>query len=223
MYKILIAEDDAIIARTLADHLRQWEYEVECVEDFKEVLGHYVRFDPQLVLMDVSLPFRNGFHWCEKIRALSKVPVIFISSVSDNMSIVMAVSMGGDDFIAKPFDLAVVTAKIKALLRRTYAFSGQLHVLERGGAILHLDDAAVEYQGQKTELTKNEFKILRILMENPGRILSRETIMERLWESDSFIDDNTLTVNMARLRKKLEGVGLSDFIVTKKGMGYLVE
>ncbi len=223
MYKILIVEDDMVIAKSLKNHLDQWNYETEYITDFHDVIAQFIRFDPQLVLMDISLPFFNGYHWCEEIRKLSQVPVIFISSMSDNMNIVMAVNMGGDDFIAKPFDLGVIVAKVQALIRRAYSFSGQMNVIERNEAILNLNDATVEYRKEKIELTKNEFKILQILMENAGRTLSRDVIMARLWESDSFIDDNTLTVNMTRLRKKLENIGLGDFIKTKKGIGYRVE
>lgn len=223
MYKILIVEDDLTIAKTIQSHLIKWDYTVRCITDFKNVQEEFVAFEPHLVLMDILLPFYNGFHWCTQIRAISKVPIIFLSSASDNMNIVMAMNMGGDDFIEKPFDLNVLTAKIQALLRRTYSFQGQLSVLEYQGVILNLNDASVVFQDQKLELTKNDFKILQLLMENAGKIVKRERIMERLWESDEFIDDNTLTVNITRLRKKLEGIGVRDFIVTKKGIGYLIE
>lgn len=223
MYKILIIEDDLTIAKTIEAHLQKWDYEVRCIENFKIVREEFVAFEPQLVLMDILLPFYNGFHWCTQIRSISKVPIVFLSSASDNMNIVMAMNMGGDDFIEKPFDLNVMTAKIQALLRRTYSFQGQLNVLEYKGVILNLNDAVLIFNNEKIELTKNEFKILQLLMENAGKIIKRERIMERLWESDEFIDDNTLTVNMTRLRKKLEGVGIRGFISTKKGIGYLVE
>lgn len=223
MYRILIVEDDLTIAQTIKRHLEKWDYEVKCVEEFKNVQEEFIAFDPQLVLMDILLPFYNGFHWCTQIRKISKTPIVFLSSASDNMNIVMAMNMGGDDFIEKPFDLNVLTAKIQALLRRTYSFQGQMNVLEYKGVILNLNDAAVTYEGKSLELTKNDFKILQILMENVGKIVRRDRIMERLWESDEFIDDNTLTVNMTRLRRKLEDIGLVDFIVTRKGIGYLIE
>lgn len=183
----------------------------------------YTAFDPQLVIMDIILPFYNGFHWCTQIRQISSVPILFLSSASDNMNIVMAMNMGGDDFVEKPFDLNVLTAKIQALLRRAYSFTGQLNVLEYRDVILNLNDAAVTFHGERMELTKNDFKILQILMENAGKIVKRDRIMERLWESDEFIDDNTLTVNMTRLRKKLESIGICGFIATKKGIGYVIE
>lgn len=223
MYRILIVEDDMIIARLVKNHIESWGYEAECVKDFKDVLSAFVSFNPQLVLLDIYLPFYNGYHWCSEIRKLSKVPIIFISSASDNMNIVMAVNMGGDDFIVKPFDLNVLTAKVQALLRRTYDFAGQGNLLEHKGAILNLGDSTLTYNGKRVELSKNENKILKILLENKGRAVSRDTIMTGLWETDSYIDDNTLTVNITRLRKKLQDVGLSNFIVTKKGIGYLVE
>jgi len=187
------------------------------------VADQVLRAEPQLVLLDIALPFYNGFHWCSEIRKFSKVPIIFISSASDNMNIVMAMNMGGDDFIAKPFDLHVLTAKVGALLRRTYSFQGQVNVLEHNGVVLNLNDATLTYQNHKIELTKNDFKIVQLLMENAGRVVSRDEMMQRLWESDQFIDDNTLTVNITRLRKKLAEAGLKQWIVTKKGLGYLVE
>ena len=222
MYKILIIEDDQIIAKALKNHLDKWELETQIVEDFHHILDQFVTYDPQLVLLDISLPFFNGYHWCSEIRKISKVPIIFISSTSDNMNIVMAMNMGGDDFIAKPFDLTVVVAKIQALLRRTYSLQGQVSLLEHKGAILNLSDASILYADQKVDLSKNEFKTLQILLENKGKVVSRDVIMKRLWDSDCFVDDNTLTVNIARLRKKLDEAGLADFIATKKGIGYLI-
>lgn len=222
MYKVLIIEDDFTIASTLKNHIQTWGYEVEYIKDFKNVLSEFAAFNPQMILLDISLPFFNGYHWCGEIRKVSKVPIIFISSTSDNMNIVMAMTQGGDDFIAKPFDLNVLMAKVQALLRRTYDFAGQTNLLEQNGAILNLGDATLTYKDEKVELTKNEFKILQLLLENKGKAVSRDTIMTRLWETDSYVDDNTLTVNVTRLRKKLEDAGLSDFITTKKGIGYLV-
>ena len=223
MYKILIVEDDETIAGGLKTHLEKWNYQTECMTDFKDVMGKFLEFEPQLVLLDIVLPFFNGFHWCQEIRKISKVPIIFLSSVNDNMNIVMAMNMGGDEFIEKPFDLNVVTAKVQAVLRRTYEFRGTADIMEWNGAILNLADATVLYQDQKQELMKNEFKILQMLLENTGKIVSRESIMTRLWGSNEFIDDNTLTVNVARLRKKMEQIGLGGKIITKKGIGYMVE
>lgn len=221
--KVFIVEDDAVIAGAVAEHIAAWGCQVHLVSDFKNVLGEFAEFDPQLVLMDIGLPFYNGYYWCSRIRQISKVPIIFISSASDNMNIVMAVNMGADDFIAKPFDLEVLTAKVRALLRRTYDFGGSGRLIQHGGAVLNLDDGTLSYQGERLELTKNEFRIMQVLMENKGRTVSRDALMQRLWESDSFIDENTLTVNVARLRRKLDGCGLEGFIVTKKGQGYLVQ
>lgn len=223
MYKVLIVEDDEIIAKSIANYLNNWDYEVKCVFDFRKVIDEFIEFNPQLVLLDISLPFYNGYHWCNEIRKISKVPIIFISSASDNMNIIMAMDIGGDDYIVKPFDLSVLIAKVNALIRRTYSFQGQVNVLERNGVILNLNDVCVIYKDKKMELTKNDFKILQILMENPGKVVSRNEIMMRLWDSDSFIDDNTLTVNVNRLRKKLEEIGIYDFIITKKGLGYMVK
>lgn len=196
MYKIFMVEDDEIIARSIREHLQAWNYDVCCVEDFSNVVAEFVRFDPQLVLMDITLPFFNGYHWCSEIRKISKVPVIFLSSAADNMNIVMAVNMGADDFIPKPFDLEVLTVKIQAMLRRSYDFAGTGSMLEHKGAILNLNETTLTYQEQKIELTKNEFRILEILMENKEKVVSRETLMTRLWESDNYVDENTLSVNV---------------------------
>ena len=222
MQKILIVEDDMVIANVLKQHLQKWNYEVKTVSDFKNVMECFLEFDPHMVLMDISLPFFNGYHWCTEIRKRSQIPVIFLSAASDNMNIVMAISMGGDDFIAKPFDLTVVTAKIQAWMRRTYTFQNQIHVLERQGVVLNIGSAELSYQNKKIELTKNDFKIMQIVMEYAPNVVPREEIMKRLWESDEFIDDNTLTVNITRLRKKLEENGIDDFIRTRKGIGYYI-
>ncbi|MBV7275928.1 response regulator transcription factor [Clostridium sp. PL3] len=223
MYKILIVEDDMTIAKAIKNCLCKWNYEAEYIEDFKDVTTQFVKFDPQLVLLDISLPFFNGYHWCNEIRKISKVPIIFISSMADSMNIIMAVNMGGDDFVAKPFDLNILVAKVQAMIRRSYSFGGKLEVIEHKGVVLNISNATLEYENSKIELTKNEFKILQILLENVGKAIPRDTIMTRLWESDSYIDDNTLTVNVTRLRKRLSDVGISDFIKTKKGIGYVVE
>ena len=223
MYRIFLVEDDQSIAGAVAKHLDSWGWEVHRVMDFQRVLEEFQAFGPHLVLLDIGLPFRNGYHWCAGMRKVSRVPIVFLSSASDNMNIVMAMNMGGDDFVAKPFDLDVLTAKIQALLRRTYDFGGAAPLLECRGAVLDTGDNTLTYQGQKLELTRNEYRILQVLLEQKGRTVSRDTLMRKLWETDSFVDENTLTVNMARLRRKLEGIGLTDFIRTKKGLGYLIE
>ena len=210
-------------AAALQKHLTTWGFDVRCAEDFRNVLTECTAFDPQLVLLDITLPFYNGYHWCQELRRVSNVPVVFISSASDNMNIVMAMNMGGDDFIAKPFDLNVLLAKIQAILRRTYDFAAPAPTLEHRGAVLNTADASLMYQGQRIELTKNDYRILQTLLERKGSVVSRETLMEKLWETDSFVDENTLTVNIARLRRKLEAAGLSDYITTTKGLGYLIE
>lgn len=222
MYRIFLVEDDETIARLIKKHLEKWEYEVSTVQDFGNVLGEFAACDPQLVLLDIRLPFYNGYHWCAQIRQVSKVPIIFLSSVSDNMNIVMAMNMGADDFIPKPFDLEVLTAKVQALLRRSYDFAGSSSMLEHKGMLLNLSDATILYQEQKVELTKNELKILQTLIENKTQVVTRETLMTRLWESDMYVDENTLSVNVNRLRKKLTSIGLEDSILTKKGIGYQI-
>ena len=223
MYRIYIIEDDSIIAGKIKEHMTNWGFEARCASDFRNIMGEFAEYDPHMVLLDISLPFFNGYHWCEEIRRVSKVPVIFLSSAADNMNIIMAMSMGGDDFIAKPFDMNVLVAKVQAVLRRTYDFGGQTQLIEHRGALLNMSDASLLYNGEPVELTRNDYKILLTLMENRGSIVSRETLMEKLWETDCFVDENTLTVNIARLRKKLDSAGLTGFITTKKGIGYIVE
>lgn len=222
MYRIYLVEDDEMIAGLMKKHLESWGYQVDIVKDFTNVLGEFAKLNPQLVLLDLKLPFFNGFHWCEEIRKLSQVPVIFVSSAADNMNMVMAMARGADDFIAKPFDLDVLVAKVQAILRRTYSFGKSSNILEHKGAVLNLGSGSLTVGEESLELTRNELKILQILFEHNGKAVSRDAIMTKLWENDSFVDDNTLTVNMTRLRKKLGGIGLRNFIVTKKGMGYMV-
>lgn len=223
MYKIFIIEDDAAIAAAVADYIASWGWEARRADDLTRVMEEFAAFAPHLVLLDIGLPYRNGYHWCAEIRKLSRAPIIFLSSASDKMNVVMAMNMGGDDFIAKPFDLEVLAAKIQALLRRTYDFGALAPLLECRGAVLDTGDNTLRYEGQSLDLSRNEYRILQVLLEQKGRTVSREKLMLRLWETDSFVDENTLTVNMARLRRKLEGLGLTDFIRTKKGLGYLIE
>lgn len=220
MHKILLVEDDEVIRQQVKKMLEQWGYEVVLVEDFMEVLSIFVKVEPHLVLMDIGLPLFNGYHWCQEIRKVSKVPIMFLSSRDQAMDIVMAINMGGDDFVTKPFDQNVLLAKIQGLLRRSYEFGKDQSLLEYMGVILNLKAMDLVYQGEVVSLTKNEFQILQVLFERSGNIVSREDLMKELWNSDFFIDDNTLSVNVARLRKKLEAVGLKDFIGTKKGVGY---
>lgn len=223
MYKMLIVEDDSTIADEVAAQIAPWGIEAKKADDLRNVMQVFAKFQPHIVLLDISLPFFNGYHWCEQIRAVSKVPVIFISSASDNMNIVMAMNLGADDFVSKPFDMNVLTAKVRALLRRTYDFGASVPLLEHKGAILNTGDGSLSVNGEKVSLSKNEYRILLCLMENKGKTVSREKLMERLWQTDQFIDENTLTVNVNRLRKKLDAAGLADFIETKFGVGYIVD
>ena len=223
MYQIMIVEDDATMAEMMKRQLEAWGHQVHVAEQFQDILGEFTACAPHMVLMDIMLPCYDGYHWCREIRQVSQVPIIFLSSASDNMNLIMAMNMGGDDFIAKPFDWNVLLAKIQALLRRTYDFGGQTALLEHRDAILNTADAVLTYHGERIDLTKNEYRILQALLEQKGKVVSRETLMERLWATDSFVDENTLTVNVNRLRKKLDKAGLHDFIRTKVGMGYLVE
>ena len=223
MYRMLIVEDDKGIADAIKIQAEMWDLQVSCVDNFRNVMSEFAMLDPHIVLLDISLPFFNGYHWCTEIRKVSKVPIIFISSASDNMNMVMAMNMGADDFIAKPFDQSVLMAKIQAMLRRTYDFSASVPILEHRGALLNTGDNTLTFNGEKISLSKNEYKILNILMESKGKVVSRERLMELLWETDCFVDENTLSVNVGRLRKRLDAVGLEDFITTKFGVDYLIE
>ncbi len=222
-YKVLIIEDDEVIAEIVKEALERWGYQAGLIQDFRNVTEEVAQFRPDLILLDINLPFYNGFYWCRELRQFTKVSVIFLSSADDNMNIVMAMDMGGDDFIAKPFDINVLLAKVNAVIRRSYDYQGKVNALSVGDVVLNLDDAAVTYQGEKIELTNNEYKIFKLLMQNRGKMVSRDAIMACLWESEEFVDDNTLTVNVARIRKKLKNIGIDDMIKTKKGVGYLIE
>lgn len=223
MYRILIIEDDFSMAQAMKKQIESWGNEVFLITDFQNVISEFAKINPHMALVDIMLPFFNGYHWCSEIRKISNVPVVFISSASDNMNIVMAMNMGGDDFIAKPVDLNVMMAKVQALLRRTYDMTNKIPLLEHRGAILDLGDGSLIWQGERINLTKNEFRMLQTLMENKGKIVSRDQLMTRLWQDDCYVEENTLTVNMGRLRKKLEGAGLKEFITTKIGSGYIIE
>lgn len=223
MYKILIVEDDFTIADSISTHLDKWGFQTKCAEDFRNITDIFTAYAPDLVLMDINLPFYNGFHWCSEIRRLSTTPIIFISSISDNMNIVMAMNMGGDEYIEKPFDINVLTAKIQALLRRTYALPRQRNILSYRELALNLNNTTLTCNNQDISLTKNEYMILQLLMEKHGTVVSRDELMEKLWGNEEFIDDNTLTVNVTRVRKKLESAGCTDYLKTKKGIGYLLE
>lgn len=223
MFKILIVEDDPKLREITLENIVKWGFNGCCVQDFNHVFDEFVKYEPHLVLMDINLTAFDGYYWCNKIREVSKVPIIFISSRNTNMDIIMAVNMGGDDYIQKPFSLDVLIAKINALLRRTYNYANAVaNIIEHKGVVLNLKDNSVIFQHEKLELTKNEFKILYTLMKDNGEIISRDTIMRALWEDESFVDDNTLTVNINRLRKKLEDLGLVGYIQTKKGQGYVI-
>jgi DNA-binding response OmpR family regulator len=221
-YRILIVEDDFALAQVMKQQIEAWDNEVCLVKDFQNVIPTFVEYDPALVLLDIMLPFYNGYYWCSEIRRISHVPIVFISSASDNMNIVMAMNMGADDFIAKPVDPMVMNAKIQAILRRTYDLAGKVPVIEHKGVVLNLNDGVAFYQGQQVELTKNEFRIFRVLMENRGKVVSRDLLMTRLWQDDCYVEENTLTVNVTRLRKKLESMGVTDLIQTKVGSGYII-
>lgn len=222
MYRILIVEDDRGIAGEVEQRIKSWDMDAKCAGDFRNVTAEFAEYEPHLVLLDISLPYMNGYHWCREIRKVSRVPIVFISSAADNMNIIMAMNMGADDFIAKPFDGEVLIAKVQALLRRSYDFGESMPVLEHRGAMLNTGDGSFFYGEKKLALSKNEYRILQTLMQSKGRVVSREKLMEALWQTDEYVDENALTVNVGRLRKKLENAGLTDFIETKFGVGYWI-
>ncbi len=222
--KVMIVEDDKAIRELLAEALKRWNFDVVALETFEHILEDFLRERPQIILLDINLPIFDGFYWCNKIREISQVPIIFISSRESNMDMIMAMNMGGDDFIQKPFDTEVLIAKIRALLRRSYSYTEtQTNVLEYKGVILNLHDLNIYYGEQKVELTKTEFVIFQLLMKHAGSVVSRNKIMRTLWKQEQFIDNNTLSVNIARIRKKLAQLGIEDFITTKKGEGYIIK
>lgn len=221
-YKVLIIEDDLNAAQSISNFLGAWGFQCEYLKDFGQVIEQFIRFKPEIVLLDITLPHYNGYHWCEEIRKISKVPIIFISSISDNLNMILAMNMGGDDFVVKPFDLNFLLAKINSLLRRTYDFQGAMNVVVCGDVILDLDNAKLQYNGAVLELSRNDFIILKELMSHSGKSVSRDALMQALWNDNTFVDDNTLTVNVTRVRNKLNKIGLENFIITRKGMGYQV-
>ena len=223
MYKIFIVEDDKGIADGIASCLGNWGMEGRTVSDFMKVIEEVNEYEPHLIIMDITLPYMGGYHWCQEIRKTSSVPIIFISSATDNMNIIMAINMGADDFIAKPFDQSVLIAKVTALLRRTYDFSQASATLEVAGAVLNTNNNTLTYNGTEIDLARNEYRILLTLVQNKNKVVSSEKLMEALWETDCYVDENTLTVNVGRLRKTLEGIGLKDLIKTKFGVGYILE
>lgn len=224
MYKILLIEDDLSLSKNISINIKKWDYEIKTIENFQNILEEFIEYKPDLVLLDITLPYFDGFYWCKKIRDISKVPIIFLSSRDSNMDIIMAVNMGADDFIKKPFSTEILLAKIQAILRRAYSYSDELSdIIEVNSAILNISDSTITYGNNSKELTKNEFKILQILMKNNGHIVSRDNLMRFLWDSEYYISENTLTVNINRLRKSLKDIGLIDFIITKKSQGYMIK
>ncbi|MDO4492306.1 MAG: response regulator transcription factor [Clostridia bacterium] len=221
-YKVLIVEDDRSVSDALEDCLSGWEMEPRSVRDFKNVMGEFRAFAPHLVLMDIGLPYLDGYSLCKSIRAESSAPVIFISAASENMNIVMAMELGADDFIVKPFDRSVLIAKLRAHLRRAYEFADRQPELRLSDAVLDTGEHCLKRNGERIELTKNEYRILHVLLTQKGKLVRRDTLMEALWQTDSFVDENTLTVNVARLRKKLAAAGLGDPVRTRFGEGYIL-
>lgn len=223
MFKIMIVEDEESISELLSDSLQKWNFDTYCVTNFNTILEEFTRYSPHLILLDINLPIYDGFYWCQKIREVSKVPIIFISSRNINMDMIMSMNMGGDDFVNKPFSMDILIAKINALLRRTYNYSEQTsNLLTHNGLILNMENSSFQVEDETVDLSKNEFKLLFHLLKNNGKIVSRDKLLRALWDDERFVDDNTLTVNINRLRKKIEQAGLSNYIETKIGQGYII-
>lgn len=224
MIDIFIVEDDKALSREIKTHLSKWGYNVHEVENLEDITNEVIKANPKLILMDINLPCYDGFYWCSQIRNFMKVPIIFISSRDSDMDIVMSINLGGDDYITKPFSPQVLVAKVQAILRRTYSYNNNLNsdIIKYKDVILNILESKIYFKEKFVELTKNEFKIINILIKNQGNIVNRDTIIEELWDSDEFISENTLTVNINRLRKKLGIIGLDNFITTKKGQGYSI-
>lgn len=223
MFSIMLVEDDDKIRTIVADTLRKWQFEVYEITAYGQVLAEFQRLEPHLVLLDVNLPVLDGYYWCQQIRSASKVPILFLSSRNQNMDMIMAMNMGGDDFVQKPFDLGVLVAKVNALLRRNYLYQADALQLVHRGLKLNLSNSSLHYQSASTELSRNEFIIMQLFLRSIGRIVSREELMQALWREEQFVDDNTLTVNINRLRRKVAQLGMEDLITTRKGMGYIAE
>lgn len=223
MFRIMIVEDDIALKKQIYEGLTRWGHEVYKIENLENIIEEFNSFKPQLLLLDINLPFYDGFHWCNEIRKFSQIPIIFISSRSSNMDVIMGVNLGADDYIQKPFSIDVLVAKVNALLRRSYNFAdSNSDKIIHNGVTLDLSTAIITYNNKSIELTKNEIKILHELMKHKSQIVSRDKLMKKLWDNDWFVDDNTLTVNVNRIRNKLKDIGLENFIDTKRGLGYII-
>lgn len=223
MAKIMVVEDEAVIRQLIIEELEKWQFETFGTTDFHQVFDDFEEQEPQLILLDINLPVFDGYYWCQKIRETSKVPIIFISSRNTNMDMIMAMNMGADDFVTKPFEIDVLIAKINALLRRSYNYvENNSETLVHNGLTLNIDNSSMQINDEVIDLSKNEYRLLYILMKNHGKILSREKLLRALWDDERFVDDNTLTVNINRLRRKIEQVGMDNYIETKVGQGYIV-
>ena len=223
MKEILLIEDDFDLAKQLSLSLSKWGFSVDLIDDFNNIREEFIDKKPRLVIMDVNLPYYDGFYWCEKIREISKVPIIFLSSRDSNMDLIMGINNGGDDYITKPFSIEVLITKINAILRRSYDYVSLDSIIYYKDTILDMEKCTFKYEDNIIDLTKNEMKILSVLIKNKGKVVSRDKIMMSLWNDDEFVSDNTLTVNVTRLRSRLKDeLELNDFIKTKKGIGYMI-
>lgn len=226
MYKIMIIEDDEKLISLMKNRLKRYGYDIVTVEDYSNIKAEFIKENPHLILLDINLPNFDGFFWCREIRAISNIPIIFISARFSDMDQVMAIENGGDDYITKPFSFDLLLAKIKSIMRRTYgeySKEGQSDILEVDGLYLYLNQNTIELEGNKIELSKKEFILLYTLCKSLDEIVPREVLLEELWDDIEFVDDNTLSVNVTRLRRRLEEINIRDAIETKRGQGYMLK
>ncbi|NFO05408.1 response regulator transcription factor [Clostridium botulinum] len=222
MYKIMIVEDDVTIRDELKNLLNRYGYEVGITDDFSNVVNHIEQNNYDLILLDVNLPVFDGYHICREIRKKLDIPIIIVTSRDSEIDELMSMNLGADDFITKPYNTQILLARISSILKRTYKKNDSSEILKYKDLILDLSNGSVSYNNKYCELTKNELKILAYLIKNQNSIVSRDILMETLWSSDIFVDDNTLSVNVTRLRKKLDDIGIKDAIETRRGLGYIM-
>ncbi len=219
--KIFIVEDEEKIIKELTNILKKYAYEVTYSLDFENIVERILEEDPKLVLLDINLPYYDGYYICRKVRKVSNVPIIVVTSRDSDIDELMSINLGADDFVTKPYNIQILLARIASLMKRTYS-KKSVEIFDIRGLKYNLSKSEAEFSGRKVELTKNESRILHILFKNKEKIVSRNEIIKALWKEEEFVDDNTLTVNMNRLRKKLEEIGAVDYLQTKRGQGYMI-
>ena len=223
MKKVLIIEDDLDLALEMKRTLEHWQFDVRLTKAFNQIIETFLEYEPMIIILDINLPFFDGFYWCKKIRQISTVPIIFLSSRDSNLDLMMAIHHGGDDYLTKPISSDILVTKINAIMRRTYDYVSNSNLVYLDNLVVDFEKGTLKHNNKTLELTKNEMRILTTLIKQKGKIVTREQLMINLWNDDEFISDNTLTVNVNRLRARLKEIGIDDFIQTKKGIGYLIK